>query len=560
MSSFRYLKSTYLLAKKSVILSIFFTLLNTLMGLVAITSFAPLISLFISDLKFLENYNGVFKEFFSFLGINYSLESIITLFCLTFIFSVITNIFLNHSILKLKYDVMYKIINNSLKNILDSDISILFKKNFGEINNTFTREIEKISNSFNLITRSISNIFFVICISVFIIIIDFKITLIIFSCFGFFYLILSFFKNYFLNLGFINTNTGNKVMGSLTETLNQFKIIKIYQLEDTRLNELTTNFKTHQGTTLKFQTISLSIPLISQVFALISVLLIFLSMGENISVVNLSVILLALQRMVSPFSQILAGKISLNVFQSAHVQLEQIINEAKRKIEKKDGLEIQEKINKISLDDVSFYYNSKFNVFNNLNFEFKRGKINIIKGKSGKGKSTLIDLILGLLNPTSGTIYINDINLKDVKPYNYRSIISYVPQDAKLLNISIKKNILIGSKNYDEKKFKEVLELSGLKNIDKEFSNSIETIVGESGHEVSGGQRQRILIARGLYKTNNSSVLLLDEPTSSLDIHNQSKIIETIKNIKNNIFLIVATHDKRILDIADNILNIEDNL
>lgn len=560
MSSFRYLKSTYLLAKKSVILSIIFTFLNTLMGLAALTSFAPLISLFISDQKFLENYNEVFMEFFSILGISYSYNSIILLFCTAFLLSIITNIFLNYSILKLKYDVMYKIINNSLKDILDSDITILFKKNFGEINNTFTREIEKISNSFNLITRSISNIFFVIIISSFIIFVDIKITLIIFSCFGFFYLILSPFKNYFSNLGLVNTNSGNKVTGSLIETLSQFKMIKINQLEDLRLNELTKNFKIHQGTTVKFQTIALSIPLIAQIFALVSVLIIFLSIGKNISLVNLSVILLAMQRMISPFSQILASKVSLNVFQSAHNQLEQIVNDAKRKTEKKDGVEIQVKINKINLNSLSFSYNSQINVLNNLNFEFQRGKINVIKGKSGEGKSTLIDLILGLLKPTSGRIYINDTNLQDVKPYSYRSIISYVPQDSKLLNMSIKENILIGSNYRDEKKFKKALELSGLESINNEFSNSIETIVGESGNEVSGGQRQRILIARGLYKAKNSSVLLLDEPTSSLDIYNQSKIIETIKNIKNNIFLIVATHDKRILDIADNVLEIENNL
>ena len=120
----------------------------------------------------------------------------------------------------------------------------------------------------------------------------------------------------------------------------------------------------------------------------------------------------------------------------------------------------------------------------------------------------------------------------------------------------MKENILIGSQGYHKEKMNETLKLSALGDIDNILNNGLLTEVGEMGTEISGGQRQRILLARAIYRTLNSGVLILDEPTSALDAQNQNIIIEALKKLKQKVLLIVSTHDRRILALSDNILDL----
>ena len=239
-------------------------------------------------------------------------------------------------------------------------LHFLFKKNYGEIHNTFVREMEKISNSLTIIIRSISNIFLIISFFIFILILDLKITLIIIFCLGFFSLILLFSKNYFLNLGIMNTQSGNKISSTLVETLSQFKIIKILEIAKNRLQTITNNFKVHQMTTIKFQMINLSIPYFIQIVVLISILLIFLIEGKNLSLSTLAVILLALQRIASPLSQVLSGKIYLDIFSSAYLQLQKVTKDADLKYERISGDNISNIQSSIKINNLSFYYDKNF--------------------------------------------------------------------------------------------------------------------------------------------------------------------------------------------------------
>ena len=486
---FNFLKLAIKYGTKNFLLAIFFTLINTFIGLVAISSLAPLINLFVSE----NQPNNQLNEFF--------------------------NQFLN----------------------------------------LIVKEIDKISNSLTIIIRMFSNIFLIFSFFIFILILDFKITSIIFLCLGSFSLVIIFFKNYFLNLGTLNTQSGNKIISSLVETLNQFKIIKILEIAQNRLKNITNNFRIHQMTTIKFQMINLSTPYVVQIIALISIVLIFFIEGKNVSLSTLSVILLALQRTSSPLSQVISGKIYLDIFTSSYLQLQNITKDADLKYERISGDDISTIQSSIRINNLGFYYDKSLEGLKSLNFEFLKGKLNVIKGKSGSGKTTLIDIILGLLNPSSGNVYIDGENLKNINLKKYRSLVSYLPQDVKLFNMSIKENILIGSQGYQKEKMNETLKFSALSDIDNIFINGLLTEVGEAGTEISGGQRQRILLARAIYRTLNFGILILDEPTSALDAQNQNILIETLKKLKEKVLLIVSTHDKRILDLSDNILDLSNH-
>ena len=170
---------------------------------------------------------------------------------------------------------------------------------------------------------------------------------------------------------------------------------------------------------------------------------------------------------------------------------------------------------------------------NNINLDLNKGDYVGIVGKTGSGKSTLIDIILGLLQPNSGEILFDKINLNK-NFYQIRKKIGYVPQEVYLSDDSFLNNIAYGlNKNeIDFDKVESSLEKSQLKEFVETLPNKIHTLVGDRGARLSGGQKQRIGIARALY--NDPSIIIMDESTNSLDEYTENKIIQDVKKLSKN--------------------------
>jgi len=197
----------------------------------------------------------------------------------------------------------------------------------------------------------------------------------------------------------------------------------------------------------------------------------------------------------------------------------------------------------IIIENVSFYYNNNFKIFDSISLNISQNKITGIKGESGIGKSTLFKLILGLYKPDSGVIKIDDIKLNDFdKNYYYNNIISYVGQEPELIEGNVYDNIIINS-NYDRNLYNIIYKL--IENINLTNNN------------LSGGQKQRIAIARAIMR--KPKILLLDEPTSALDKNNEEKFMKIIKNITEvyNITIVIISHKINTLNKCDNIIDFE---
>ena len=167
-----------------------------------------------------------------------------------------------------------------------------------------------------------------------------------------------------------------------------------------------------------------------------------------------------------------------------------------------------------------------------------------LAGPAGSGKSTLIDIIVGLLEPTSGQIKLNKKTTK--LNSDWLKIIGYVPQEPIILDISLKDNIVFGEKNIDIQKLKNCIKISKLDDIvDLKTLKGLEKKAGENGVNFSGGQRQRIGIARAIYKT--PQILILDESTSALDKETQKTILNNIMKMQ-SITVLMISHDHSTLE------------
>jgi len=213
--------------------------------------------------------------------------------------------------------------------------------------------------------------------------------------------------------------------------------------------------------------------------------------------------------------------------------------------------------NKLSLRNISFRYSqSEPLIFNDISLDIYKGEKVGIVGVTGGGKSTLIDLILGLLKPESGQILIDGNNIEDVRN-SWQKMISHVPQDVYYSDDSFAKNIAFGAdiKNLNQDKLinasKDAFILDYILQQDEKF----EHILGESGVQLSGGQKQRLGIARALYK--DSSVIIFDEATSALDEKTEKDVVNSIQSIDSKKTVLIIAHRLSTIKHADRIVCVE---
>ena len=216
------------------------------------------------------------------------------------------------------------------------------------------------------------------------------------------------------------------------------------------------------------------------------------------------------------------------------------------------GLNINE-INSIEFKNVSFSYDNKINIINNLSFKIEKGDKVAIVGASGMGKSTILQLLMKVYNEYTGEILINGINLKDINKSSIYDRISLVEQNMFIFNGTIRENIIFNNNN---NKIEESLKISSCNEFINDYDKSLYEVLLEGGKNISGGQMQRICICRALEK--NFDTLILDESTSALDKLTEEKVINNINDyiVNNNKILITISHRDKPTSICNKIINL----
>ena len=244
---------------------------------------------------------------------------------------------------------------------------------------------------------------------------------------------------------------------------------------------------------------------------------------------------------------------NLVIAESAYWSLCSKIEEAQEAQESATGTMPPSFSHSIRLEGIRFSYEDRF-VLKNASLWFPKGSFSVITGVSGVGKTTIVDLITGLLTPHEGTVWIDDLPLTKIDLRAWRRMIGYVPQETLLLHDTVLVNVTLGAPELTEQDVERALRDAGAWDFVTEMPEGIHSIVGERGMRLSGGQRQRITIARAL--VHKPQLLILDEATSALDPVSEADICRTLHELKGKLTILAITHQKALFDAAERVFRL----
>ncbi len=208
----------------------------------------------------------------------------------------------------------------------------------------------------------------------------------------------------------------------------------------------------------------------------------------------------------------------------------------------------------LRLDRIRFAYGQKV-VLHDITLEIPAGSFITVAGPSGGGKTTLIDVVVGLLRPQSGEVWIDDLEIRDVDLRQWRRMIGYVPQETVLFHDTVLSNVALRDGSVSEERVIEALKLADAWEFVDSMPLGVQTIVGERGSQLSGGQRQRLAIARAL--VNRPKLLILDEATTALDPETEAAICATVRRLTGPMTVIAISHQMAMQDAADRVYRLE---
>jgi len=534
-----------------VVLTIGFSIIET----AGISAIMPFISL-ASEPELLSS--GWYKKVFDFAGFE-SFEPFIMTFGIAIIFfyffRAVYSVLLTYSINRFSFGIYKYLSKKVFKTILSISYKVYVQKNSAEQIRTITEETNDAGKIVLSVMKLLSEVFTVLLIYSVIIIINWKMTLVITLVLSFIvFFMLSILTKKNKKLGAKRLESGKLIYRSLKESLGNIKYIKLKGNEEGILQTYDTT------TAIKART-----EVLSNVFGalpkgilesigfslLIAAVMFFIWKYHDASaaIPVITMYALALYRILPSIHRMLQNIGEITYLQKT---LENVNLNLNQQTENEESAPLD--FNRsIRLENINFSYMTGKEVINEVSFTVNKGEKIAITGESGGGKSTLIDIIIGIHKPVSGKIIIDDTVLTGKNIRSWRMKIGYIPQSIYLFDGTVAENVSFGSIP-DENKILKALQRANILEFLSQ-KEGIHTRVGDGGIQLSGGQQQRIGIARALY--DDPEVLVLDEATSALDNETEKKIMDEIYSVSENKTLIVIAHRLSTVERCDRRIRIE---
>ncbi|MDB2435147.1 ABC transporter ATP-binding protein/permease [Alphaproteobacteria bacterium] len=348
----------------------------------------------------------------------------------------------------------------------------------------------------------------------------------------------------------------NMVSSKLVDSLLNYETVKYFNNENYEFDRLDNSLKDYEGAAVENE-FSLSYLNITQTVVIITGITLMLSMSVfdikagAISIGGFVVINAYMFQLYQPLN--FFGSVYRNIRQSL-TDMENLFSlwsEKPYETNQNTNL-LQSTEASIRFENVSFDYDVRRTIIQNISFEVPDGKKVAIVGPTGAGKSTISRLLFKFYNPKSGSIYVNNQNIKEISQQSLRKIIGVVPQDTVLFNETIYYNISYGNSEASEQEIYEAAKNADIHEFIKTLPDGYNTLVGERGLKLSGGEKQRVAIARAILK--KPSIFFFDEATSALDTTTEKEIQKNLEMISNNKTTLVIAHRLSTAADADNII------
>lgn len=441
------------------------------------------------------------------------------------------------------------------ENYLGMSYRSFIDKNSAELSKAIINETQNLTALISGLLLMLSEIFVVIFIYSIMIFINWKITILISTILIINALFLTFTVSHAIKKAGISREEHQKKFFEIIQsTLGNFKMMKLTSNTKSILEKFAQASSGYAEANIRNETLSHFPRLFLEAlgFGIVIFMVIYLvdKYQNDISGVLalISMFVLGLYRLMPSANRILTGYNQILFYKSS---LDIIHNDLMYDAEKLQNTPITFK-NSLKLDQLFFEYDENRPILKNISLTIQKGDKIAFIGESGSGKSTFVDIIIGLYRPKSGTIKVDDIPLDDDNIKAWRSKIGYIPQSIYLFDGTVAQNVAFG-KSINNDKIKESLAQASLLEFLETQHQGINTMVGEGGIKLSGGQRQRIAIARALY--GNPEIIVLDEATSALDTETEAKIMEEIYKIADNKTLIVIAHRLTTIEKCETIID-----
>jgi len=548
--------------KKQSILFIFLLSVATILETIGIGLIFPLVDLIIND-TFTRNLFGFDLKSIS---LNYGKSEIVSKLLIAYgiliFFKSIYLIFFAYWNNKLSMN-LYKYLSEMLLSVyMNMNYDYYFKRNSSDLIRNVMIECKNVGALVLSYMKLIVEVTVAISILIIVFYIDPKISILIFSTFLFFSIIYyTLVKKPLYNYALIRQNTSSEQLKTLQENFSGIKDIKLKSLEIFFKKIYFNNLEKFTVAAYKSNTLQ-EMPriLIELVFLIVICLIVFVNLSsdgdlkEIIPILGMYVavglkLVPAIAKVLSLFQIVQSNKPSIEVVSK------EILLQSKLKKETTLNLPNINFNKEINLENIKFSYKKDNFIFNKYNFKIKSNSFVGIIGKSGQGKSTLVDIITGLLKVNEGKVKVDgaDIN-NNIK--SWQKQIGYVSQSIFLSDNTLTKNIAFGVPDKDIN-FEDVIRCTKdtmIYDFINKLENKFETVVGEKGIKLSGGQIQRLAIARELYR--KPKLLILDEATSGLDEETENEILKFLDKIKGKISVIIVSHRNNTIKNCDQILDL----